>query len=59
MQEELERQKDVNNQTTKRINKLANEFLTLKANYKEIDWLAKYNEAVEAQKDAENQVILF
>ena len=55
-QEELERQKETNKLTTKRMNQLANEFLTLKANYKEVDWLAKYNEAIEAQKDAENQV---
>ncbi|KAM7534555.1 hypothetical protein Aperf_G00000104997 [Anoplocephala perfoliata] len=56
VQEELERQKELNTVTTKRMNQLANEFLTLKATYKEIDWRAKYNEAVEAQKDAENQV---
>lgn len=56
VQEELERHKEANALTTKRMNQLANEFLTLKATYKEIDWRTKYNEAVEAQKDAEKQV---
>lgn len=56
-QEELEHRKETDVLTTKRMNQLANEFLTLKAIYKEIDWRKKYNEAIEAQRDAENQVI--
>ncbi|VDL11671.1 unnamed protein product [Hymenolepis diminuta] len=56
-QEELEHRKETDVLTTKRMNQLANEFLTLKAIYKEIDWRTKYNEAIEAQRDAENQVI--
>nr|CDS24830.1 Prefoldin [Echinococcus granulosus] len=56
VQEELEMYKETNKMATKRINQLANEFLTLKVNYREVDWLAKYNDAVESQKDAENQI---
>ncbi|VDM31454.1 unnamed protein product [Hydatigera taeniaeformis] len=56
VQEELEMLKETNKVSTRRMNQLANEFLTLKANYREVDWLAKYNDAVESQKDAENQI---
>lgn len=49
--------KETNKMANKRMNQLANEFLTLKVNYREVDWLAKYNDAVESQKDAENQVL--
>ncbi|KAH9279413.1 Microtubule cross-linking factor 1 [Echinococcus granulosus] len=56
VQEELEMYKETNKMATKRMNQLANEFLTLKVNYREVDWLAKYNDAVESQKDAENQI---
>ncbi|VDK41423.1 unnamed protein product [Taenia asiatica] len=56
VQEELEMYKATNKMATKRMNQLANEFLTLKVNYREVDWLAKYNDAVESQKDAENQI---
>ncbi|CDS35505.1 Prefoldin [Echinococcus multilocularis] len=56
VQEELEMYKETNKMATKRMNQLANEFLTLKVNYREVDWLAKYNDAVESQKDAENKV---
>lgn len=56
LQEELENRKETDTLTTKRMNQLANEFLTLKATYKDVDWRAKYNEAIEAQRDAENTV---
>nr|CDS27798.2 Prefoldin [Hymenolepis microstoma] len=55
-QEELENRKETDALITKRMRQLANELLTLKATYKEIDWLEKCNEAIEAQRDAENQV---
>uniref|UniRef100_A0A5K3FB09 Protein SOGA2 n=2 Tax=Mesocestoides corti TaxID=53468 RepID=A0A5K3FB09_MESCO len=54
--EELKQQQEANKASTKRMNQLAHEFMVLKASSREIDWVTKYNEAVEAQKDAEKQV---
>ncbi len=58
-QEDLQRQHDANRATTKRMNQLARDFLVLKTNYTVPDWQTKYNDAIEARKEAEKTVCNF
>ncbi len=41
------------------MNQLARDFLVLKTNYTVPDWQTKYNEAIEARKEAEKTVCHF